>query len=1211
MIIDITAFIVDKANKKEVARLEKRAKEIIKIETDSRGTEAKAKNDIEDTALNFNPNHDKLGRFGKGSGLDSGSISSAGSYGNPEENKKLTGILSTMAGFWAGNVQTNKLKYTSSEDMVLKEGRNFNPSPKPADVKQGAIKGCYENASLLALGNSNYTYVEGYALMSHNIDLPIAHAWVVDKGGNVIDNTWPDMGRAYMGIPLTSPFLLNALEKSKLYGLLSGSDINVYLKDGLPKGAIAELPEANSVANYSPTQARDKLGQFSTGGGGGSLGTIRGTAKHPRVVGTVDEAIKAILDGEDVEMKSAKQVHTVLSKLAAMAVDAKAKGKDAPNYDLCKVSVKGTNMFCASKLKTKENPNGIPRIKMPQIGGVPRPGSKAESFSRNPWDKSEVDGSQAFIDHLKTLGIKTTLSKRAVASLSASQAELVGPKVAKMMVDKKFDVTKNPIFISRDSYIIDGHHRWAASVGRDAEDGKLGNTFMPVNIVDAPISVVLKLANAWASDVGLQAASGKQKNDLDGKTENFNPNHDKLGQFSTGGGSGANAASEKRQKFTEYYKTVAKQYPDDVIDFLNAVPDRLWHATTEANAAKIEKEGYKPDIGGLSKGMTDIKGTWFFTSHEDAWRFAETNSSFGKDGGVVTSAHTSADLYKFDPNMNMPDRVSKKALAEIKSTGYQGIKGTEVFVSRHVVMPMKREVVVIFDPTTLFTDTEMRKIYYEVNPEAANGLADKVENLNPNPAHDKLGRFASGKVNGRASLTKEERAKKVARYKEIATEIGTYFEIQQKNGGLSDSEAKQYEKINKEQSDLYFELYKPLTKDRVRTLKESLSTLSADVVVIASNEKMSNRAAFDAIEQARAGVYYNRDTPIDNVMNGKNKKITPKEFYGTFKGTRVALKKQYGDKVPLYRAVGTQKDKYTTNWATTKEFVKQFGDNIVQKDIPVENIIAVNVFNRGGYHEIIVGQPPVIDNIKNSVETEKNFNPNHDKLGRFSGNGTISSLTQETTKKALFKNNGFPDVTAPNVKDFMAPYTLGFPGGDTLYAIDTWVDMAGCKQTQAYLRAPAFTQKEHQESSIGKTVKKLKELTNLNSLKSDVNLYRGMQMTQKELIELHSKKQFKTETFFTTALNGKRVETNFSNGEVWGKPAASTGKESVLFRIKAPAGTKGYFTDTRWPSKEYYSNFGEFMPSLDNNYKIDNVKIVTDGNKQFAGGIVDLEVSNV
>lgn len=80
-----------------------------------------------------------------------------------------------------------------------------------------------------------------------------------------------------------------------------------------------------------------------------------------------------------------------------------------------------------------------------------------------------------------------------------------------MMNDTTFDPAVNPIFISNDNYILDGHHRWAAVVGRDAADGKLGDSMMHVTKVDSPISELLHVANTWANAFGIKQTAGVQK----------------------------------------------------------------------------------------------------------------------------------------------------------------------------------------------------------------------------------------------------------------------------------------------------------------------------------------------------------------------------------------------------------------------------------------------------------------------------------------------------------------------------------------------------------------------------------------------------------------------------------------------------------------------------------------------------------------------------
>lgn len=228
----------------------------------------------------------------------------------------------------------------------------------------------------------------------------------------------------------------------------------------------------------------------------------------PIKVASVEEAIPLVLAGKVVEVADVQTAHTIITKLADMAAEAKAAGKEAKDYDLCNVSVAGSNMFCGDTLRTKEHPNGLSRLEMPQLGGEPVPGSEADKLPRNVWDQGEVDGSQQFISYLQGIGVRTSEETIPAANLMASQRELVGSKVGAMMRDTSFDPGKNPIFISSDNYIVDGHHRWAAVIGRDAADGRLGDSMMTARRVNAPISEVLHLANAWSEKFGIQQAAG-------------------------------------------------------------------------------------------------------------------------------------------------------------------------------------------------------------------------------------------------------------------------------------------------------------------------------------------------------------------------------------------------------------------------------------------------------------------------------------------------------------------------------------------------------------------------------------------------------------------------------------------------------------------------------------------------------------------------------
>lgn len=213
-----------------------------------------------------------------------------------------------------------------------------------------------------------------------------------------------------------------------------------------------------------------------------------------------DEAIRLLAEGKRVEFDTPAKAYTLVKRMHEFAQRARKEGKKAPNLDLCKVTVPGTNMFCGGNL-------GVERAKMPQLAGKPRPGSAADALPKS--DKGEVNVGKMFTDSLRTSGIEVTETSVPASRLRASQSQLVGPNVAWMMSDEGQKVLgigtskQNRIFVSRDGYVIDGHHRWAANVGLDASDGNLGDIDMPVTMIDMPISEVLARANEFADEVGI------------------------------------------------------------------------------------------------------------------------------------------------------------------------------------------------------------------------------------------------------------------------------------------------------------------------------------------------------------------------------------------------------------------------------------------------------------------------------------------------------------------------------------------------------------------------------------------------------------------------------------------------------------------------------------------------------------------------------------
>jgi hypothetical protein len=228
---------------------------------------------------------------------------------------------------------------------------------------------------------------------------------------------------------------------------------------------------------FNPDQERDGDGKWTSGGGSDS---------EP-----VSELLDSVASGEKIEIRP-DQVSIVLAEMAK-------KSNEGKDFNACEISVPGTNLFC-------EDSVGTERADMPQIKGTAREGSDAEKIA----DKhGKVDGTEAFRESLKASGIAIKdIDSVPVVSLKASQTELIGSKVGGMMKaieHGKIDLQDERIFVSKDGYILDGHHRWAAAIGVEAKDGKLNDNDITMNVtrVDANIRELIPLANEFAADFGI------------------------------------------------------------------------------------------------------------------------------------------------------------------------------------------------------------------------------------------------------------------------------------------------------------------------------------------------------------------------------------------------------------------------------------------------------------------------------------------------------------------------------------------------------------------------------------------------------------------------------------------------------------------------------------------------------------------------------------
>lgn len=188
---------------------------------------------------------------------------------------------------------------------------------------------------------------------------------------------------------------------------------------------------------------------------------------------------------------------TDIAKVGQEINDKKARGEETKKINLCKVTIPGTNLYC-------EKNKGISRKEMPQFKGEPVPGSPADKMPRNK--DGEVDTEPLFRKMLEDKGIETTQTEVPADRLKATQSELGADKVLGMVEGLEKDPTHpaltGPIFVSRDGYVIDGHHRWAAIAAYNAKhpDKQIP---MKCEVIDKDIKDAIPMCNDFARDMGI------------------------------------------------------------------------------------------------------------------------------------------------------------------------------------------------------------------------------------------------------------------------------------------------------------------------------------------------------------------------------------------------------------------------------------------------------------------------------------------------------------------------------------------------------------------------------------------------------------------------------------------------------------------------------------------------------------------------------------
>lgn len=167
-----------------------------------------------------------------------------------------------------------------------------------------------------------------------------------------------------------------------------------------------------------------------------------------------------------------------------------------------------------NRLRAEVSVDGGPdRDLMPQLSGAPLPGSRADKMYPNRPAGTEVDLTSLFQDWLIKRGTPVIDTEVDVLQLKPTQDQLVGPKVlgiAKFMDTAPADSPVfEPIFVTKDDFVVDGHHRWAAEVVLDEVEHKPRK--MKVRQIQADKPTALALATKFMDYYGLPRAGMNDK----------------------------------------------------------------------------------------------------------------------------------------------------------------------------------------------------------------------------------------------------------------------------------------------------------------------------------------------------------------------------------------------------------------------------------------------------------------------------------------------------------------------------------------------------------------------------------------------------------------------------------------------------------------------------------------------------------------------------
>src|SRR5215831_15532919 len=172
-------------------------------------------------------------------------------------------------------------------------------------------------------------------------------------------------GREAVCVAAAGPVPRGTVARAREINIIDAEHVELIYENGacqilrLERGHFIQDPETGLMQGSEP-------GPDHGGGDGGGEHPGHGYSESAKLVGgvihtdNVHDAARALYEGKKVELNQPREVSTLIEHLGKVAAGWAKLGGEAPRFNLCNVSVKGTNLFCAES-------KGIPRIEMPQM----------------------------------------------------------------------------------------------------------------------------------------------------------------------------------------------------------------------------------------------------------------------------------------------------------------------------------------------------------------------------------------------------------------------------------------------------------------------------------------------------------------------------------------------------------------------------------------------------------------------------------------------------------------------------------------------------------------------------------------------------------------------------------------------------------------------------------------------------------------------------